>query len=477
LVAQGFRQRAWDSFSPDDIYSPVVHKDTLRLLLSIAAAENLQVHQADVKAAFLQAPLKERIYIRAPPGYESRTASGEEEILELSQAIYGLKQSSACFYDAMREHLLSLGFETVLGDPCLFKRVAADGGVILVCTYVDDLTFAVSNQSLATQFMAELRRRFVIDDGEGEPIDYLLGMAVNQNLEAGTVHLNMELAITKLCHSVLTAEEIAKAATVRTPMLVTPLKRQVERTVHASTFDYLSVVGSLLHVANCVRPDIAYAVGNLARFATTPGLPHVHAAKRVLLYLYNTRKLGITYYRDSSQEKNVPVFYEKAKHPLDDGKNLQQVFVDSDFAQDESRRSTMGCVVMCNGGPISWFSILGKTVALSTCEAEIMAACCAAKDAVHTARLLQDLGYSRGDKPIQIAEDNASAIAQAESGLRQVRKAKHYEVKLAMLQQLVLDKKIEFKFCPTNLQLADLFTKPLSEYEHLGFVSSILSYP
>ena len=58
LVAQGFRQRAWDSFDPDDIYSPVVHKDSLRVMLSIAAAEGLQVHQADVKAAFLQAPLK-----------------------------------------------------------------------------------------------------------------------------------------------------------------------------------------------------------------------------------------------------------------------------------------------------------------------------------------------------------------------------------------------------------------------------------
>ena len=156
LVAQGFRQREWDSFNPDDIHSPVVHKDSLRMLLSIAAAENLHVHQADVKAAFLQAPLKEKIYIRAPPGYASQTPDGEEEVLELSQAIYGLKQSSACFYETVREHLLALGFTTAVGDPCLFKRVSPDGGLILACTFVDDITFAVSDPALVDTFMAGL---------------------------------------------------------------------------------------------------------------------------------------------------------------------------------------------------------------------------------------------------------------------------------------------------------------------------------
>ena len=72
----------------------VVHKDSLRLFLAVCAHLRLRVHQADVKAAFLQAPLSERIFMQCPPGYASRTASGEEEILELSQAIYGLKQAS-----------------------------------------------------------------------------------------------------------------------------------------------------------------------------------------------------------------------------------------------------------------------------------------------------------------------------------------------------------------------------------------------
>ena len=63
LVAQGYRQRANDSYDPDHISSPVVHKESLWLFLAVCAHLNLRVHQADVKAAFIQAPLSERIFM------------------------------------------------------------------------------------------------------------------------------------------------------------------------------------------------------------------------------------------------------------------------------------------------------------------------------------------------------------------------------------------------------------------------------
>ena len=109
LVAQGYRQRANDSYDPDHISSPVVHKESLRLFLALSAHLHLRVHQADVKAAFLQAPLTERIFMHCPPGYASSTPNGEEKILELSQAIYGLKQASAAFWAALQSQLSSNG--------------------------------------------------------------------------------------------------------------------------------------------------------------------------------------------------------------------------------------------------------------------------------------------------------------------------------------------------------------------------------
>ena len=326
------------------------------------------------------------------------------------------------------------------------------------------MTLAVPDLETRDYFMDLLRQRFVIDEGEGEPIEWLLGMAIHQDLQAGTVRMDMETAITKLAHAVLTEEELVKASSVDYPMLVTPLLKLKERTVPKSVFDYLSVVGSLMHFANCVRLDIALAVGVLARHAMAPGPAHVKAVKRVVQYLFATRSLGITYTRPQARgAANVPIMYEGAQHPLDNGANLLQTFADSDYAAGITRRSTMGSVVMLNGGPISWSSVLGKTVATSTCEAEINAAAAAAKDALHLSNMLQGLKIARTVEPLQIAEDNAACIAQANAGIKHVRNAKHYKVKLRFLQQLVVEKKIKFQYCPTDHQLADFFTKPLDK--------------
>ena len=225
----------------------------------------------------------------------------------------------------------------------------------------------------------------------------------------------MEAPIVKLAHGILTPEEIAKCADVDIPMLPNAvLPRLKESEVSVATFDYLSVVGSLIHFANCMRPDISFAVGALARHGLCPGKAHVRAAKRTVMYLFNTRKLGITYRRPKSidvERKNIPIIHEGAKHPLDNGLNLLQTFADSDYAGDETKRSTYGTTVMMNGGPIAWSSTLGKTIATSTCEAEIHAAVIAVKDAIHIKQMLIDLELYPKNRPLQIAEDmNIAAL-------------------------------------------------------------------
>ncbi len=99
------------------------------------------------------------------------------------------------------------------------------------------------------------------------------------------------------------------------------------------------------------------------------------------------------------------------------------------------------------------------------------------KEAVHFRRMLIDLDLMSETLPFQIAEDNSAAIAQAEAGLRHVRNAKHYEVKLRYLQQLVVDKVVEFVYCPTDVQLADFFTKPLDSETFRKFRNQIMLQP
>jgi hypothetical protein len=478
VVALGFRQKAYDSFHPDETYSPVVSKDTLRMFLSISAKENLTIYQADVKAAFLQAPLTEEIYMKVPPGQPQSDKGGGQLVWKLKRAVYGLKQASACFWTAVNQHLVKLGYHSLTGDPCLFQKNLGDGKKILVCCYVDDITFAVSDPSIGEEFLKEMRERFFIGKDEGKPIEWLLGMAIQQNVQKGTVSLHMSTMIDKLANLILTEEERVKSSNIHSPMLITPLIKLSQREISVEQFDYLSVVGSLLHIANCVRCDIAFAVSCLARYSMTPGKQHVKAAKRVVQYLYNTKHLGITYYRDSNNEDNTLKIFENGVHPLNQNKDkehLLKVYGDSDYAMDYTRRSTMGIVIMLNGGPVSWTSVLGKTVATSTCEAEVNAAVTAVKDSVHFKLMMVELGLMNEDEAIQILEDNSACIAQASQGLRHIRNAKHYEVKLRFLQQRVVSGEAEFVYCPTEQQLADFFTKPLDETKFIGFRDQMMS--
>ena len=109
---------------------------------------------------------------------------------------------------------------------------------------------------------------------------------------------------------------------------------------------------------------------------------------------------------------------------------------------------------------------------MSTCEAEVNAATSAAKGAIH---LKNELGQIPKDFLIRIDEDNSAAIAQAEAGPAHIRNAKHYAVRLRFLQELVLDKEVEFVYCPTNEQLADFMTKPLDVVKFQHFRDIVLS--
>ena len=200
----------------------------------------------------------------------------------------------------------------------------------------------------------------------------------------------------------------------------------------------------------------------MARHGATPGKEHVTAVKRLIQYVYNTRKLGIQYSkRRKQEEKDVPVIYGQGRHPADNGKNHMTIFADSDYADCDSRRSTQGIVIMMNGGPIAWSSIRGKTICMSTAEAEVMAAVSAAKESIHLKLLLGELGVKH-DK-ILIKEDNTACIAQAKGGLRFIRKAKHYDIALRFIQKLAVDGEVDFEYTETKEQLADLFTKALDE--------------
>ena len=470
LVARGFTQVEYDSFHPDEVFAHVVDRNSLRTVLSMAASQDLKLYSFDISNAYLQAELKEIIYMEPPPGMDIPS----DECLALIRPIYGTRQGGRMFSDALDSHLKKIGFKQNLADPCVWSRIRK-GKRQIITSYVDDCTLACADDEARDEVMAEMRERFEIKEDEGQPINYLLGILIQQNTEEGTVTLTQELAATKLADAFLTDEEKVKAASVRHPMLHSiVLPRLKEKEVPKEKFNYLSAIGSLLYLSGCTRPDIAAATGILARHGATPGAIHVKAVKRLIQYVYNTRKYGIQYRRDSDCKADTPKIHGQGRHPKDNGSNYMTIFTDSDYAADESKRSTQGSITFMNGGPIAWSSVLGKTICLSTCEAEIMAAVAASKEATHLKLLLGELGVKHGKL---IIEDNTACISQVKGGLRFIRKAKHYQVALRFIQKLQVDGEVDFNYCQTDEQIADLFTKALAEPKFIHFRDKVMYCP
>ena len=115
LVAKGYSQVQGEDLS--ETFAPVVKFPSVRLILSIAAVEDMHVHHMDVTCAFLNGDLKEEIYMEHAPGY---IKNGEEHLVcKLNKSIYGLKQAPRSWYEKLHEKLLQLGFNRSHADQCV----------------------------------------------------------------------------------------------------------------------------------------------------------------------------------------------------------------------------------------------------------------------------------------------------------------------------------------------------------------------
>jgi hypothetical protein len=147
LCVRGFMQVEGIDYT--EVFAPTAAANTTRALFAVAAHNNLHVHQMDVKAAFLHAPITEELYMRPPVGIPHL----QGKVWRLHKAIYGLKQAAHAWHATLKEQLNKYGFKPSLTDPCLFVKLEGEQRTYLLA-YVDDLligggTFQCS-QSQAT---------------------------------------------------------------------------------------------------------------------------------------------------------------------------------------------------------------------------------------------------------------------------------------------------------------------------------------
>jgi hypothetical protein len=427
LVAKGFSQRHGIDY--EETFSPVVKYDTLRVILSFVAANDLEMSQLDVKTAFLYGQLDEEIYLVQPEGF---ILSGQEDsVCHLHKCLYGLKQASRVWNQTFDTFLKKFGLLPSISDPCLYLR-HLQGEFLAVVIWVDDGLVCSNNANVVKSVIEDLNKYF---DMHCTPANHFVGLSITRDRQARTLYVSQPDYIKRILHRFHMSDCNPRKLPAE------PGNRLSKKgdEVHTEEVPFREAVGSLLYLSIASRPDIAFAVGQISQFCEDPGREHWLAALRIFAYLKGTLQHGIRY------------------GPKTDG---LQGFSDSDYAGDPvSRRSTSGFVVLLHGGPVAWKSRRQSCVVLSTTEAELVATCEASKECVWLGRLMSEIS-PKWIGPIPLMCDNRSTIDLIKNPILHQR-TKHIEVRNYFVRERQKAGDIDVLHISTDDQLADPLTKPL----------------
>ncbi|KAK7863601.1 hypothetical protein R5R35_013473 [Gryllus longicercus] len=206
------------------------------------------------------------------------------------------------------------------------------------------------------------------------------------------------------------------------------------------SYPYREAVGSLMFAAIVTRPDIMFATNQISRYTSNNDQTHWNAGKRILKYLKGTINFGIEYRRNS--EMLVVTGHS-----------------DSDFGNDlDTRRSMSGYVFLLSNGAVTWSSQIQKAVTLSTTEAEYVAASEATKEVTWIRQFLDDIGEPV-QEPTNLKMDNQGALCLVKNPVFHKR-TKHVDIKYHYIREKLEEGTISVSFVPSDLELADVFTKP-----------------
>lgn len=339
----------------------------------------------------------------------------------------------------MTNWFINNGYRISDADPCLMISNQGD----LAFAWVDDLILVGENTD---ELISKLNKDFKIKDlGIAQ---HILGMKINY-LEDNKIFLNQEHYVKNL------VEEygLEDGKTTGTPMQanIKLIKATQEESAQFKEkgLDYRSAIGSLNYLSQCTRPDITYVVGKLLQFLENPNDSHWMAFKRVVRYLKGTQDWGILYHADGGHEVTG--------------------YVDSSWAEDENSLSTSGYNFNCGSGLISWRSKKLGSPSSSSTEAEYRAYLSASQEAQWLRKLTFDIHRNVPDKT-KILSDNQGAIQLAKNPVFHSR-TKHIGVHYNFTKDLVVNKEIEIDYIPTELMVADIFTKALDREKHSRFSS------
>ena len=434
----------------EESFAPVCAWSSVRLFLVIAMILGWTTVSVDWANAFIQALLKQPMYMATPRGFKNKF--GQAGCVRLHRSLYGSKYAPRNWYMHLRQALLNeLNMKESPIDPCLLYR-----DNLIMVLYVDDAGLAAPDRSIIDAFVQELKDLNFDLDIEDDFNSYL-GIGIEEFPDGSRC-----MTQAGLIKKIVKTTEMEDSNPNWTPTTQVALGSDPEgKPFDQHPFNYASVVGMLLYLSNNTRPDITFAVSQVARFTASPKQSHATAIKSIVRYLVRTADKGIIVKPDGTY-------------------NLR-TWVDADFSglhnrepesNSASAKSRYGYIITFAGVPLIWKSQLISEICLSTLHAEYVGLVSALRALIplrgQIVDLLSFLNLPSANPEIHcdIFEDNQGAYLLA-TNQRLSTRTKYFNVKHHFFWSYVYNEEsnpdgwLVIIKCPTDLMNADYLTKGL----------------
>lgn len=432
LVGCGYAQVPGRDFNINQIFAPVISYPGLRVIFAIANQYDMEIHVVDVVGAYLNASLKEDVFMEPPTGHEHR---GTNKVLQLKKALYGLRQSAHLWNNEIDAFLKSRSMKRLESEPCIYVR-EQDHERTIIGIFVDDIVIASTTVKAYTTFKHAIEGKFRINEVKNTNI---LGIEIKRDRKRGTMTLSQRGYIKRITERFEVSDKVAHTPTIG----LERLHKMRENETAADHRKYMEIVGSLIYAATTTRFEIQNRVRELCTHMAKPSTEHMNAAIRVLGYLNTHAKIGLTYTRNTSEIK---------------------AYCDASFLTDgDDSKSISGNIIFIGGQPILSESKKQRIVATSAMEAEYCALFPCVKNVMWIRNIMTEIGYEN-EGPTTIYEDNSAAKLCAES-TKVTKRNRHIKLRFHYTRHQVEQKQIKIEWISTKEQVADILTKNLCRFQ------------
>ena len=463
----------------------------MKLLLSATSAFRRILKGADFIGAYLQAKVIGRHFVKLPMEYAvhfpRKYAKYFGRPMLLNKGIYGLVYSGKYWNIEFSEWLYSQNFKQSQSEPSYFVLYDKHNNWLRLLFFVDDMPYVGSNDAIEKEFEDSVNKRFHVKFLG--PAQWFLQMRIHQHKDS-TYTLDQHRYVLNTLHRYDPDSEFPERDTPLPTDYTFSKTNRPETTEDKylveqkyARLPFRSAVCTLLYLAYNTRADILFAVCKLAKACVCPGDIDFRALKWLIGYLRRRPYYALKFYPDGTSN---PI-YDICRHHRIPYSDLI-IFSDASW-QDcpDTGRSTVGYMIFHNGALIEANSTMPTPIAMSTSEAEYMAACSATMATAHIRMLLYDmmfLGTKQWKQSIQnlpttptvLMVDNEATVQIAKNG-KLTRKTRHIERRFHFVRQGQQDGTHQLHWLPCEHQLADVLTKtqPANKIDpHLSKIFCVL---